>query len=848
MIVLARLLAAALVAGSLLPLPARGAGSAAALVSFSAPAGMLPAGHRDGLTYSAVLPSGRLLSPAGTSVVVGMNALGVALSPDGRYAIVSNDDEREADVRSAIDPETFGGYSLAVVDTAAMRVVSRYRAPGVTFFAGIVALPDPQQPARTLVFAAGGSSGVVYPLLLDAAGTLVPDRAPPIPIAGPLDPAFADLGRSFPVALSVAPGGHRVYVVNQLAGTVAAIDTQTRRTSGAQRPVGFQPSAIAQSGNRLLVTNEGLMRYGVLRAPAAAPPFLTPPADLARASSLSIVALGPGGDPATDPADAAPFVDPLPMDPQPDGIRTVGGAHPAAVVATPDGSYAFVAMAGVDRIATLALGAQPHVAGGTELRLFDRGPYGTQPAALALSRDGTRLYVALTGLNAVAVIDARDPLHLHRLGLIPTGWAPSALVLSADDRTLYVADAKGIGEDAGFTGDPTTGADSNAVWATLERIDLAAVRLADATRATLANTRRVGGASPDYPAAISRVVLIVTGSTTFDAVLGDLGSGPADPAFSAFGEAVTPNLHALARRFALAGNFFADAEEADGGQQFALAGIASAFTERTLPVRGGRRPLSGASQDPEDYPRAGYLFHALARHGINFRDYGGLLGVSGYDGGGAADPTVDDPAYRDPADTAAPTRGLGGSYAFDVPAPAVLDGHLDQDYPGRNPRIRDERRAAEFVRDDAALALGGRRPRFSFVWLPGTAGASGPRVPAPDEAAAAQDRAVGTIVAALSHDGAWRSTAIFIVPASAEGARDHVDEHRSYALVVSPYAKPHFVGMRHTSTAGVLKTIDGLLRVPPLSLGDLLATDLSDYFTARRDLRPFEAAAAAPPR
>ena len=142
------------------------------------------------------------------------------------------------------------------------------------------------------------------------------------------------------------------------------------------------------------------------------------------------------------------------MDSAPDGARTVGGAHPTAVVTTANGAFAFVAMTNVDRVATVSLNGTPRVVGGTELRLFDKGPYGTQPSAIALSKDGSRLYVALAGLNSVAVIDARDPVHLHRLGLIPTGWYPTALALASDDRTLYIVNTKGYGHDAGFTGDP----------------------------------------------------------------------------------------------------------------------------------------------------------------------------------------------------------------------------------------------------------------------------------------------------------------------------------------------------------------------------------------------------------
>ncbi|MBD5632949.1 MAG: hypothetical protein IAI49_00600, partial [Candidatus Eremiobacteraeota bacterium] len=85
----------------------------------------------------------------------------------------------------------------------------------------------------------------------------------------------------------------------------------------------------------------------------------------------------------------------------------------------------------------------------------------------------------------------------------------------------------------------------------------------------------------------------------------------------------------------------------------------------------------------------------------------------------------------------------------------------------------------------------------------------------------------------------WKQTAIIIMPADAQSTRDHVDEHRSYAIVVSPYAKRHYIGMRHLSTVSVLKTEEELLGLPALALGDELATDMSDFFTTTRTLGPY---------
>ncbi|MBV8579644.1 MAG: hypothetical protein JOZ86_03330 [Candidatus Eremiobacteraeota bacterium] len=812
-------------------------------VSYAAPAGNLPAEHLRGAAYDAVLPSGRIVTPAGTSVLTGMNALGVALTPDGRYAVVSCDDEREGLVHSLLDSGATGGFALDVVDVASMRVVDRYRATGdERFWVGVVALADPRDPARTLVLASGGPANAVYAFDLDAGGHLTPDAQHIVSTPGPIDPAFADEGHSYPGTIVLSADGRRAYVVNEAAGSVSAIDTATRTLSGPPQKVGFFPFGAALAGDRLVVSDEGLMRYANLAQPAPVPPFRNAAADLEHASALSFVGLAPSGDLSALPQAAPPFASAgLPMDQTPDGVQTVGGAHPTAVATTADGAYAFVAMTNVDRIATVALRGAPRVVGGTELRLFDRGPYGTQPAALALSKDGSRLYVALAGLDAVAVIDARDPVHLHRLGLIPTGWYPTALALSNDGRTLYVVNTKGYGHDPGFTGDPPTLADSNAVWSTLQKVDLASVALKSTTLTTLANTRRVVSAPPKYPKAITHVVVILEENKTFDAMLGDLGAPYGDPSLVSFGERITPNLHALARRYGLAANLFADAEESDAGHQFFAGGIATLYSERTLFAKGGRGGLVNKNEDPEDYPRLGYVFNALARRGIAFRDYGDLIRVSGYDEGGAPNTKDDDPAFAGVDDTSAPTQGLGGLYGENVPAPSVLDGHVDLNYPGWNLRIRDERRAKEFVRDYGALVAAGHQPRYTYIWLPADHTGFGRDIPPVPEEVADGDRALGLIVQYLSHLPSWHQTALFITPDDAQSSRDHVDEYRTYAIVAGPFVKPHYVGLHHLSTVSVLKTTEQLLGLGTLSLGDLLATDMSDFFTARGDAAPYDA-------
>lgn len=832
---------------------------------FDAPAGTRPAGPLTAANpFAEILPSGRIVNPIGTSVVVGMNSLGVTLTPDGRYAIVSNDDERQASTVSGLDGVTRGGYSLGVVDTKTMTVVDRYQNAAERFFVGIVAVTDPANAANTLVLASGGASNDIYVFDIDINGHLTPDARHAIPGASGDDPAFADYGHSFPASIALSRDGLHAYVVNELAGSVSTIDLKSRQLAGISPGVGFFPYGIALAGGRALITNEGLTRYGKLPAPAAAPPFRTVAPDLFHASSLSLVTLASDGT-------FSDIVTNLPMDPAPDALIHVGGAHPSAIVTSANQAYAYVAMANVDRIATVALWPRPHVIGGAELRLYGRGPFGTQPNALAISRDGKRLYVALAGLSAIAILDTSDPRHLRRVGLLPTGWYPTALTLSNDDRFLYVANAKGFGQDPGFEGDLPVAqggrvlqvsADSNAIWSTLQRIDLAQVNLRLTTRAALSyqHVTRPPVTNVIVPqlfsskgsTKIKHVVFILEENKTYDSMLGDLTDaaghpyGPGDPTLVAYDQSVTPNLHALARTYGLAGNFYADSEESDAGHQFAAAGIASVYTEKTLLVKNGRTPLVNKNEDPEDYPRAGYIFDSLALAKKSYRDYGDFLRVAGYDEGNAANPTTDDPEFSGVDDTSAPTESLGGTYALDVPALAALRGHVDQNYPGWNLHIRDVRRAAEFLRDFDPLVKSGHMPAFTYIWLPDDHGGAGPNIPPLPEEVADGDRALGQIVDYLTHLPDWRHTAIFVTPDDAQSTRDHVNEHRTYAIVISPYAKHHYVSMEHLSTAGVLKTEEELLGLPALSLGDTLATDMRDLFTQRADFTPFVHVDAAP--
>jgi YVTN family beta-propeller protein len=752
-----RPLAAALVAAVLLGAASR----PAPLIVYSAPAGNRPTGADKIHPSTAVLPNGRIAAPAGASVYVGGNPLGFTLSPDGRYAVVSND---------GAPPNS----SLTVVDTRTMHVASEYRDAAAGFFMGIAAARDPGDPAQTLVLASDGTAGGVRLFELDAVGQLTPEQTIALPASGGK--------RAFPAGIAISPDERTAYVADNLGDSIVAIDLSARTVSRTL-PVGHFPLYVAAGSRAILAPGTGLSTYSSLPSPAPEPQFTQPTFDPSKSSSLTVFESSDGqiGDPAT-----------VRMDQVPDGTQIVGGAAPGATLLNRTGDLAYVALSNVDRVAVVSLAGEPRVVRGLDLRLYPGAPYGAEPSAEALSRDGKRLYVALAGLNAIAVLDARRQTR-YRYGLIPTAWYPTALALSRDGRYLYALDSKGVNG-----------------WGLLQKIDLKRTYLVRATLDALRYNRTpaVARFNPVIPPlrsnkrseSIDHVVYIAVGTQSYDAIFGDLkddtGSqhGNGDSSISVYPESVTPNLHALARSYALADNFYAADENADVAKQFATAGEATLYQQLVAAAGAARAPMNDHGDDPEDYGRTGYLFNALARGGIPFRDYGGLLQLSGYD---------------------------GSQYHLDVPALAVLNGSVDLGYGGWNPKITNMQRAAEFQRDMQRYVQIDNVPSFTYVALPAESGTTG---------AADTDRAIGTIADFISHTQHWSSTAIFVVPQGAQGSSDHVDALRTYALVVSPLARRGFVGETHLSTASVLKTEEEIFGLPPLALSDLLASDMSAFF------------------
>ena len=518
---------------------------------------------------------------------------------------------------------------------------------------------------------------------------------------------------------------------------------------------------------------------------------------------------------------------------------------------------------------------------------------GAYPNALAVSPDNTRLYIAEAGINSVAVLDTTDPLQPKLLGRIGTGWYPTALTISPDGKTLFVVNAKGIGEDVNPATDVTqnhnpTGlvsfADSNFIFGSVQKISLDSV-VPDAT--VLSNNfaqhkEELYGPVPlgGKPSAkIKHVFLVLHENKTFDSMLGNLGDhfGPfASTTFNDAAGKATPNIQftgvslntqRIASAFATAVNYYSDSEESDAGHQFCESGTATDYTEKTLLVKEGRGLLVNKNMEPEDYPANGYVFNNAARHGVSFKDYGDLIRIEGTDTGTSAPTKINDPAsgklgypvvdletkkvaepLANSGDADSETRGLGQSYFLALPDLAILGGNnkngeprLDRNYPGYNFNISDQRRAKEFIKDFDRMEKENRVPQFVVIYQPNdhTGKVQAPNLnefTSPLQQVADGDVALGMVMEHLMRSPIYynaktgEGSAIFVTYDDAQSSLDHIHPHRTPLVVVSPFAKPGYIGKRHYVSASVVKTEELLLGLPPNNYGDLFATDLRDLF------------------
>jgi len=406
----------------------------------------------------------------------------------------------------------------------------------------------------------------------------------------------------WPAAIAASPDGKTLAVSGDLVDVILLIDAASRQTSAAVK-VGRHPAGLvfARDGKRLYVANRGERSLSVV--------------DVAAAAALDPIAVGD---------------------------------HPDNVVLSRDGAKLYVSESDDDALGVVDLKTAKRSAD-VNVGLYEAKLYGASPTALFLGPDGRRLYVTCSAANAVVVMDVAGS-DARVIGAIPTGWYPTAATLDPTGRALLVANAKGEGSPANPQLDPARGSRdpeyvSKLTVGSVRRIPLPddaalATGIGDVRahagpflRAALGSRAALlDGPPSDDPGRkivarggpIEHVIYIIKENRTFDQVLGDEKAGDGDASLTMFGAEVTPNQHALAERFGIFDNTYADSFVSPDGHNWSTAAFADDYVEKFVPPNTGYRRSPYDFEDPVSpaRPRSGYLWDDALQHHVSIRNYG----------------------------------------------------------------------------------------------------------------------------------------------------------------------------------------------------------------------------------
>jgi 6-phosphogluconolactonase (cycloisomerase 2 family) len=521
-------------------------------------------------------------------------------------------------------------------------------------------------------------------------------------------------------------------------------------------------------------------------------------------------------------------------------------AHPTEMALSPDGKSLFVACSNSTKVSVLDASQEGKPLETLRCALYPDAPSGNTPNSLTLSPDGHMLFVANADASNLAVFNVSAPGKTEPLGFIPTGWYPTSVRYNAADHHLYVADGKGLSSRANPQGPGPYEAGklkstyqyiAGLLQGSLSAIDLPGPeKLADYTKQAYACSPLRAEAAPvgdlpgdgpiprkaDGAGPIKHCIYVVKENRTYDQVLGDMKEGNGDPNLCLFGEKVTPNIHKLARQFVLLDNFYADGEVSADGHQWTMGAYATDFVEKIWPLSYRGSPLKKLNVYPSEgnfdaiaRPAGGYLWDRCAEAGVSYRSYGEWC-----DNG------------KKPGDPA-------------TAKVKALEGHIDPGYHGWDLDYPDAKRADRFIEELRRYEKEGGMPQFTVLRLPNdhTSGAKVGK-PTPRAYVADNDLALGRVVEAVSQSKFWKDTAIFVIEDDAQNGPDHVDAHRTEALVISPYTKRNYVDSTMYSTSSMARTMELILGLKPMSQFDAAARPMANAFQSKPDLAPYEHAPA----
>ena len=598
------------------------------------------------------------------------------------------------------------------------------------------------------------------------------------------------------LGVALSPDGRRAYVCMSARNTLGVVDLAAGKLV-AEVNVGVAPYGVALSpdGRTALVTNYGghPPAAGHRQADSDGTAVSVDARSIPDSGTVSRVDLTSGRVTAEIPV----------------------GLHPTQVVRDAAGDRYYVADANSDGVSVIDA-ASDTVVDTIPVHPDPGLPYGSIPDALALSPDGRTLYVANAGNDAVAVVPVAS-LPAKPTGFIPTGWFPGAVCCCGDG--IYIGNVKS--GTVTRVAPPAAGA-----LATDTAQVLADEQVPHVLREMERGDRGVPPvpvpAHPGDPSVFHHVVYVLKENKTYDQVLGDIGRGNSDPKLCVYGRAVTPNHHALADQFVLLDNYYCNGVNSSDGHQWATQGEVGEYFQK------GSRTYDFGT-DALCYTGSDFIWDSCLLHGLSIRNYGEFdfptllpKGKKWFD------------VYRDW------DKPGGVTFRQSVQLRTLMQYTCHQ-FPGWNLAIPDVCRTKVFLSELAGYERSGDLPDFTLLYLPQdhTSGTS-PSVPAPRAMVADNDLALGQAVAALSKSRFWKDTVIFVNEDDPQSGYDHVDGHRSFCLIASPYTKRGAIVSHFYNQTSVLQTMTRILGLPPLNQACAQSPTMEDCFTAQPDFRPYQ--------
>lgn len=836
-------------------------------------------------TGASVLPSGRLVTPAGNTIRITNDPFGMAISPDGKKAVTLHNGVFTIIDLASMKPTRVPSYNQKITSPLAHQPLAGSPFNPDTTQQQVI--PSPLSSGSFLGVAFGADSKTVYLSGGDNGAVIVYDidglkRLDSISLNGTVN--GENFEHSFTSDLLLH--NNELLILDRGNFRLVRYHLNDKKTV-ASIPAGRQPFGLAVSpdGQTAFVANVGMYAYPMIEGITADnynQMLISrhPYGDNTKESIEGTVVEGkkiPGVGSPLSPEAMSVFTINLATNKVIDKFKTgyqigemvedaevVGGASPNSIAV--GSQYAYVTNATNDNIAVIDYRNHRilhHIPIKVDQRIDKYR--GLLPFGITLSKDEKTLYVALLGFNAVAVIDVASQTTK---GLIPTGWGPARVKLSADEKEMYIISCRGLGAGpnggAGFVAPPQGTYIGDIQLATFQLVTVPdAATLASYTRQTINNTFKAVAMKDDgknpmpmlpgtRQSPIKHIVYITKENRTYDEIFGQLKNAKGDSTLAKFGVnceytladslrpqnknlKVSPNHHKAARMFAFSDNFYCDSDASIHGHHWMLGVIPNEWVETNSSVHktanyfskapGRRFPGSTGSMDPEDYAEIGGLWEALERENIAFYNFG------------EANETAH--VREEWMDTA-----TGAGHGVMVPMQKALYSRTSHNYAGFNMNIPDQYRMNQFEEEFTRMWIRGKEkmPALVTMQVPNDHGA-GLR---PEDGyinknsfMADNDLAVGRILHFLSRTKYWKNMLVIITEDDPQGGVDHIDAHRSILMMAGPYVKRGYVSHTHANFGSILKTIYNILNVPYVNQYDATASLLQDFFTSTPNFTPY---------